>query len=142
MADETIGSALKRAREEAGLTLRDVSRASGISVNQISQVETGRRADPAFTTVARIAAGLRLSLDSVSRAVGFVADGPVLRSRISAAGRKRLAAYRELEDVVEVAADVSQRVRTALKAFTDEDLVGDEKAPSSKKPRPRREKLL
>jgi len=140
MGDETIGSALKRAREQSGLTLRDVSRACGMSVNQISQVETGRRPDPAFTTVPRIAAGLRLSLDSISRAVGFVADGPALRSRLSVGGRKRLAAYRELEDVAEIAADVSERMRAALKTIADEDVVGDEKTASAKATRSGRKK--
>lgn len=120
MADETIGTALRRAREEAGLTLRDVSQASGESVNQISQVETGRRADPAFTTVARIAAGLDLSLDGISRAVGLVDEGPTLKSRLPVAHRKRLLAIREIEDVADSANAISQRIHAALKSMTDE----------------------
>ncbi len=117
MTDETIGSALKRAREDAGFTPRDVSRASGVSVNQISQIETGRRPDPAFTTVARIDAGLLLPLESVSRAIGLAVEAPPLKSRVTSAGRKHLSASRELEDVAEVAVGVSDRIRSELKCI-------------------------
>lgn len=119
MGEDSIGAALRRCREEAGLTLRDVARSSGVSVNQISQVESGRRSDPAFTTVAKIAAGLRLSLDSISRAIGFATEAPALQSRLTASGRKRLVALRELEDVAALTGDVSKRIRNALKAIGD-----------------------
>jgi len=121
MADETIGGALKRCREEAGLTLRDVSRASGMSVNQISQVETGRRPDPAFSTVAKIAVGLRLSLDAVARATGYSESGPTLKAGVSASDRKVLAALRELEDASTEVAEASRRIGAAVEALSTGD---------------------
>ncbi len=119
MAYESVGMALRRCREEAGLTLRDVSRASGVSINQISQVETGRRLDPAFSTVARIAIGLKLSLDAVAKFAGYAEAGPALESRLSATERKRLATMRELHDVTETVGTSYERLRKAVDTLSD-----------------------
>jgi transcriptional regulator with XRE-family HTH domain len=64
MATE-LGSALRKARLAKGLTLRDVEKLTGMSESQISQIENGRRRDPAFKTVVTLAKALGLSLDSL-----------------------------------------------------------------------------
>jgi transcriptional regulator with XRE-family HTH domain len=46
-----------------------MERLSGMTTSQLSQVETGRRADPAFSTVVRIADALGLSLAEVADAM-------------------------------------------------------------------------
>lgn len=85
-----IGQALRRAREAAGLSQGEVSRLTGMSVGQISQVEGGVRASPAFATVQRIAAALHVSMDDLL---------PCPEARLSAfpeSARDRLALRREV----------------------------------------------
>lgn len=45
---KNFGEALKRARSECKLSLRDVERATGISNAHISQIENGKIKNPSF----------------------------------------------------------------------------------------------
>lgn len=69
MARRVVGQVLREARERAGLSLRDLERLCGMTTSQLSQVETGRRADPAFGTVMRMADGIGVSLSEISEAM-------------------------------------------------------------------------
>jgi ribosome-binding protein aMBF1 (putative translation factor) len=51
-------AALKKAREEAGLSLSDVAERSGIDRAAISRIETGRHANPTISTLCRYAQAL------------------------------------------------------------------------------------
>lgn len=51
-------TALKRAREEQGLSLADVAEASGIDRAAISRLENGRNANPTVETLDRYAAAV------------------------------------------------------------------------------------
>ena len=66
-----LGQLLRESRLAAGLSLRDLSRLTGIEPTQLSQIELGRRLDPQFSTVARIAQGIGVSLDGLSRRSGI-----------------------------------------------------------------------
>ena len=59
----------KRAREQAALSLRDLERLCGMTTSQLSPVETGRWADPAFSTVMRMADGIGVSLAEIGGAM-------------------------------------------------------------------------
>jgi transcriptional regulator with XRE-family HTH domain len=48
------------------MTLRDLSKATGMSESQLSQIETGFRKDPAFGTIAKVARALEISLDALA----------------------------------------------------------------------------
>lgn len=61
-----VGQAIRDARLRAGLTLRDLERLTGLDPSQLSQIEMGKRRDPGFSTMARIAKGLGLSLDALA----------------------------------------------------------------------------
>lgn len=61
-----IGKALQKARLAAGLSLRELEKRSGMSASQISQIENGRRADPGFSTVLRLAKALEVSMDALA----------------------------------------------------------------------------
>jgi transcriptional regulator with XRE-family HTH domain len=66
-----VGEALKAARERAGLTQNTLARRVGMTAAQVSQVESGRRVDPQFSTVARLAKAVGISLDEIAALSGF-----------------------------------------------------------------------
>ncbi|QKT08003.1 helix-turn-helix transcriptional regulator [Gordonia sp. X0973] len=63
-----LGAVLRDARKAAGLSAQAVAEASGLSIDTVRSIESGRTASPAFVTVARLAAVLDVSLDSLSGA--------------------------------------------------------------------------
>jgi transcriptional regulator with XRE-family HTH domain len=72
---ELFRRALRRAREEAGLSQRALARAVGRTHGAVWQWEEGRGApDPA--TIARLEALLRLQPDSLARPLGYVPSSP------------------------------------------------------------------
>lgn len=60
MADVSFSMLLRRLRTEAGLTIAELARTSGVSVRGISDLERGRRAVPQRRTVEALADGLGL----------------------------------------------------------------------------------
>lgn len=66
-----IGAVLRAAREQADISQAGLARRIGISAAQLSQLESGERSDPRFTTILKIASGLGLSLDTIAVACGF-----------------------------------------------------------------------
>lgn len=70
------------ARERAGLTQGALARRARMTTSQVSQVESGKRSDPQFSTVLRLAVALNLSLDEVAALGGFPSViQPVAKSR-------------------------------------------------------------
>lgn len=55
-------AAMRRARLEGGLSVKELSEKSGVTVMTIYSVESGAR-NPSLTTLVRLASALRLSLD-------------------------------------------------------------------------------
>lgn len=68
----SIGGILRRRRIEEGLSQSVVAKRAGIHAAMLSRIERDERSDPYFTTVARVARVLSLSLDEIasSRAGG------------------------------------------------------------------------
>jgi transcriptional regulator with XRE-family HTH domain len=62
-----IGKGLKTARERAGLTQSALAR----TTSQVSQVESGKRLDPQFSTVLRLAVALGVSIDEMASLGGY-----------------------------------------------------------------------
>jgi DNA-binding phage protein len=62
---------LKRAREDRGLSLSEISRRSGIELASLSRLEGGKNPNPTFETLSRYAhaLGLRLELSLVESEV-------------------------------------------------------------------------
>lgn len=65
-----IGDVLARARKHANLSQAAVARECGLSKGELSQIERGVRTDPRFTTVARLADIVGLSLDQLAHEIG------------------------------------------------------------------------
>jgi transcriptional regulator with XRE-family HTH domain len=68
---QNIGKGLKEARERAGLTQNALARRARMTASQVSQVESGKRVDPQFSTVVRLAVALGVSLDEIAALSGF-----------------------------------------------------------------------
>jgi transcriptional regulator with XRE-family HTH domain len=101
---KTLGEVLRKARLEAGLSLRDLERVIRMPASQLSQIENGTRADPAFSTVVRIAKGLGISLDTLASRTGSAETNPA--SNLGAA---------------KALADLESIKRTLLKSVTQID---------------------
>lgn len=61
----TLGQRLGYERARAGLTLRAVADATGLSNAALSQIETGHTKQPAFETVAKLCALYGIRLDDL-----------------------------------------------------------------------------
>jgi transcriptional regulator with XRE-family HTH domain len=62
---ERLGRLLRAAR--GGRSMAEVAAASGVPIETLRKIETGRIATPAFFTVAALAAALAIPLDDVVR---------------------------------------------------------------------------
>lgn len=63
-----LGGLLCGARRPAALSAQAVAEASGLSIDAVRSIASGRTASPAFITVARLASVLKVSLDRLSEA--------------------------------------------------------------------------
>ncbi len=57
---------MRERRERLGLSQKQTAEKAGLSAGYISQVESGRRSDPQFSSVMRICNALGLSLDELA----------------------------------------------------------------------------
>ena len=83
-----IGNLIRREREARGLTLADLSRATGIAVPNLSRIETGS-VDPRWGTITRITDALDTDLTLTPRGQPTTLEALRARNR---AGRRILAA--------------------------------------------------
>ena len=92
---ETLGAALRAARAESGLSLRDVERRTQIKSGHLSQIETGTIAQPEMAILWELAGLYGLDFTALLRAAG-------LSSATETPGRKRrrmTVALRALEEL-------------------------------------------
>lgn len=68
-----LGAVLRAAR--GGRSMTDVAAGSGVSVETLRKIESGRIPTPAFFTVAALAATLHLPLDQLAASCSGAADG-------------------------------------------------------------------
>lgn len=61
-----VGYKLKEARKYRGLTLEQLGIISGVAGSRIGEIENGKRPQPTFDTIARIAEALGVSLDELA----------------------------------------------------------------------------
>lgn len=60
--NDDIGARLRRARKNRNLTLVDVEKLSGISISNLSRLETGKTRAPELRTIERIARAIKVPL--------------------------------------------------------------------------------
>jgi transcriptional regulator with XRE-family HTH domain len=98
----TLGKAIQRARERAGMTQAALAKALGVPQGVVARLETGGRPDPRLSTVLAVANALGVSIDALVEDAGLT---PVLPSR------------RVLHEAVIEAVGTARRVRKELTAF-------------------------
>lgn len=64
----TLGEKMRQLRTAAGLTQRELAERAGVPVGTLRNIEQDQRV-PLWTVVARLAAGMKVSLDEFSRCV-------------------------------------------------------------------------
>ena len=73
-----LGAALRSARGDRSMT--EVATASGVSVETLRKIESGRIPTPAFFTVVALAGALQLSLETLSAEIsGLPGEGGGIR---------------------------------------------------------------
>lgn len=108
-----LGEVLKNAREEAGISQRDLARLADMPTGQISKIETGISPNPSFLTVARIAESLKISLDAVASQCARPATAAP-KGTLEPADRERLRMLREIETAVREGEKMNARLRALL----------------------------
>ena len=111
VAKKRIGEALKEARVGARLSARDLERSSGLATGVISQIESGKRKDPGFGTVLRLARAIGVTMQDLAQAVEGKASGP---ARDDGASARALAAIGKAQTELAKAAG---RLEGAAKAL-------------------------
>lgn len=61
-----LTAALRRGREDVGMTREALSAASGVPVSTLAKIEQSRSTDPGFLAVAAVAEALGLGLDELA----------------------------------------------------------------------------
>ena len=108
-----VGEVIRELRSEAGLSLRDLSKKTGLAAGYLSLIETGARKDPGFKTVLSIVQKLGISMQDVADRL----DGPTEGPRTASTEGVVLKALLEVEKAQAAILAVSgrlDRVRTAL----------------------------
>lgn len=119
----TLGSIIRRQRELADLTMRQVSEAVGISNPYLSQIERGLRA-PSDAVLTAIAGTLDTNLDYLYKMAGYVepaaesAEDSALLDAIAAASELTPAQRRAMTEVYTSFVD-SNLVRRRRDSATD-----------------------
>jgi transcriptional regulator with XRE-family HTH domain len=94
------------------MSLSQVADVTGLTLSQISAIEVGTRPYPRFETVARLARGLRISLDDLAAAVGL-ADA-AFGNTLDGSAREVLGLRREVEALGRRGQEIADRAKTAL----------------------------
>ncbi|WP_082517157.1 helix-turn-helix domain-containing protein [Brevibacillus sp. Leaf182] len=66
-----FGKYIKQLRDIRGLSVRELSRRSGVSVAHISQLESGQRGIPKPDTIKKLADGLSCDYDEIMKIAGY-----------------------------------------------------------------------
>jgi transcriptional regulator with XRE-family HTH domain len=110
-----IGEVLREARLEAGLSLRDLSKLTGMASGELSQIETGRRrVDPAFSVVMRVARSLGVDLGALEKRL----EGHDVRTLVDERAKTLVRQLRELQTASDEAASAAKRIQTVAAAIT------------------------
>jgi transcriptional regulator with XRE-family HTH domain len=101
----SLGSAIRTARERAGLSQSELARELGVPQGTIGRIESGGRGQPRFQTVAGIARVLGASLDALAVDAGLLPALTPAREQTVRLAEARLAG----------------KVRAARRALADAD---------------------
>ena len=78
---KNMGKRLKSARENAGLSQRELAKSSGVSQGMISQIEAGNK-EGGLGTLEKLAQALGVSFEVLYRSEGPTVDQTLLKDRL------------------------------------------------------------
>lgn len=81
-----FGEWLRRARENAGLSLRQLARLAGVNRSYLARLEHGKHAAPSRVMAARLAGALRVPTSEGLMSAGYLPEGLPLRTSLLARG--------------------------------------------------------
>lgn len=102
-----LASRLKEAREEQGLTQRELAEKAGLTASAVSQFEGGKR-EPSFNSMVKLARALEVSPSYLSGLEEYDVD-PEIR-----------AMFREFSDLDEADLDLLRTVAAGLRKRSEE----------------------
>ncbi len=62
-----LSEAISKARAKKGISLRELARLTDVQHSHLSELETGKRPNPRWLTLARVARALNMKLDPLLR---------------------------------------------------------------------------
>jgi len=68
----TLGQAIRRIRQEARLSQKDLAEAAGIDQSYLSMIESDQRRNPGTRIIARLAQALQVSIDDLASRAGYL----------------------------------------------------------------------
>lgn len=115
-----IGEVLRQARQEAGLSIRDLERLTGMASAAISQVENGVRRDPGFSTVLRLARATGISLDDLvvrieGRTTSHLSSSRQIAKALSRLEKAKANSSRVAAQIEEAIASLNDAKKSAVK---------------------------
>jgi transcriptional regulator with XRE-family HTH domain len=113
-AQETLGATLKQARIDAGLSLRDVERRTGVRSGHLSQIETGVIARPEPAILWSLAATYGVDFSRLSALAGHGGAEGSARQR-----RRMTVALRAMSELSPAEQAEALRFMAELKARRD-----------------------
>lgn len=72
----SLGQAIQKAREHAGMTQAVLAKALGVPQGVVARLETGGRPDPRLSTVVAVAKALSISIDQLLTEAGLLPVPP------------------------------------------------------------------
>src|SRR3954462_8021777 len=72
----SLGERLRTSRKEAGLTLRDVEKRSGVNSGYLSQLERGEIANPGPSVLQKVAKGYAEPFPALMQWAGYIEEDP------------------------------------------------------------------
>ena len=104
---KSLGRAIRELREQSGVSITALARASKLSHGEISRIELEGRTNLRFSTVCTIAHALGLSLDDLATRAGLLRNKPIQEKRVTITMAKIVA---KLDAVESLSARISREV--------------------------------
>jgi transcriptional regulator with XRE-family HTH domain len=105
---QQLGSLLKRERERAGMTVRQLADAAGLVPSTVSRLETGFIATPRPEHLQRLAQALEVDVEELYAAVGYLTPLPELRPYLRTKYGLTDEQANQIEDYLQTVKDTNQ----------------------------------
>ncbi|WP_257349075.1 helix-turn-helix domain-containing protein [Pseudalkalibacillus decolorationis] len=119
----SFGDELKKMREQKGLSMRELSRRSGISSSFLSKLESGKRSTPKHETVLKLSDGLGISSVELLEVAGYLNDMDDVLKEMKEEHERKIEIHRQLVEQGFTTSKNPTLVYAIEDIFTDEMLL-------------------